>query len=301
MNIAAAENDEDSPPPADYHWGQNDDASDAPQAFEKPVETVVRDQKTPAAQVTPRDVERPVPAAEVPRAVNTEITPLGAAAAAPGKPLDVRRPDAAKVSDLPPPDALAMVRQKGQDAALPDSSAPSPVAMPEAPKKPAKSIEPRAVQAEKADKYLWAKVATKNIDPNNPDVPPPKMARSEAPSSDALPSPDIIARAPSQAPPKTSMEDSGAEGAARISEEGRSQARFDRGASMPSTILPNAGFAAQLPAAEGGSSPSKLENRSTVAIEQANNSHAPLGPNIASAGAGLRPRLVTAAHAPRRN
>ncbi len=64
-----------------------------------------------------------------------------------------------------------------------------------------------------------------------------------------------------------------------------SQARFDRGVNMPSTVLPNAGFAAQYPAAAGGSPPSSLENRSTVAVERANNSHAPLGPNVASAGA----------------
>ncbi len=196
MNIAATEGDEDTPLPADYHWGQNDDASDAPQAFEKPVETVVRDQTTPAAQVKPRDVARPVPVAEVPRAAKADVTPLGAAAAAPGKPLDVRRPEAAKVADLPPPDALAMVRQKGKDATVPDSPPPAPVAMTDAPKEPAKSIEP-AVQAEKADKYLWAKVANKSIDPNNPDGVPPKMARSDTLSPDALPSPDIVARAPS--------------------------------------------------------------------------------------------------------
>jgi hypothetical protein len=283
LNIAATEGDEEAPPPADYHWGQNDDASDAPQAFEKPVETVVRDHTTPAAQVKPRDMDRPVPVAEVPRAVKAEATPL-AAAAAPGKPLDVRRPEAAKVSDLPPPDALAMARQKGKDATVPDSPAPSPIAARDAPKEPAKSIEPRAVQAEKADKYLWAKVPTRSVDPNNPEG-TPKMARSDAPSSDSLPAADIIARAPSQAPPRTSTADSGAEAADKISQEGRSQDRFDRGANAPSTVLPNEGFAAQLPAAEGGSAPSSLENRSTVPVDRANNSHAPLGPNVASAGA----------------
>jgi hypothetical protein len=283
LNLAAADGEEEALPPTDYHWGQNDGDSEAPQAFEKPVETVVRDQTTPAAQMKPRDIERPVPAAEVPRAVKAEATPL-AAATAPGKPLDVQRPDAAKVADLPPPDALAMVRQKAESATIPDSPAPAPVAMPEAPKERAKSLEPSAVQAEKADKFRWARVATKSVDPNNPDA-PPKLARTDVPSSDALPAPEIIARAPSQAPPRTSTEGSGAEAADKISQEGRSQVRFDRGANMPSTVLPNDGFAAQLPAAEGGAEASSMENRSTVPVERANNSHAPLGPNVASAGA----------------
>jgi hypothetical protein len=40
----APESDDDALPPADYHWGQSDDEQDAPQAFEKPVETTVREQ-----------------------------------------------------------------------------------------------------------------------------------------------------------------------------------------------------------------------------------------------------------------
>ena len=158
MNIALAEGDEDAPPPADYHWGQNDDASEAPQAFEKPVETVVHDQATSrAAQVKPRDIERPVPAAEVPRAAKANITPLGAAAAAPGKPLDFRRPEAAKVADLPPPDALAMLRQKGRDATVPDSPAAGPARHAGAPKEPAKSIEPRRSAGGKGREVLVGK------------------------------------------------------------------------------------------------------------------------------------------------
>jgi hypothetical protein len=284
INVAAAENDEETPLPADYHWGQSDDDSAPQQAFEKPVETVVRDQATPAAQVKPRDIERPVPIAEAHRAEKAEITPLGAAAA-PGKPLDVRRPEAAKVAELPPPDALAMLRQKGQDATIPDSPAPAPVAMPEAPKEAAKSIEPHAVQTEKADKYLWAKLATRSADPNNPDNSPPrKMTRSDVPSSDALPAPDIIARAPSQAPRQTSTTDSGAQAAEKISQEGRTTIRADHGVEMPSAVLPNAGFPAQFPAAEGGSPASNVEAQSNVPVERSNNSHAPLGPNSASAG-----------------
>ncbi len=124
MIAAAAESDEESPPPTDYHWGQNDDEQEGQQAFEKPLDTMVHDQTAPAATVQPRDLERPTPAAEVPRAAKQDLTPLGIAAAAePGKPLDVRRPDASKVEDLPPPDALAMLRQKGQEPDIPDGRA----------------------------------------------------------------------------------------------------------------------------------------------------------------------------------
>ncbi len=53
---------------------------------------------------------------------------------------------------------------------------------------------------------------------------------------------------------------------------------------MPSAVVANAGFAAQWPAAAGDSPGSRLETLSNVPVERANNSHAPLGPNIASAG-----------------
>ncbi len=72
----ALESADESQPPADYHWGRNDEEDEAQQAFEKPVETDLRDQAVAAAAVKPRDIERPVPAAEVPRAAKPDLTPL---------------------------------------------------------------------------------------------------------------------------------------------------------------------------------------------------------------------------------
>jgi hypothetical protein len=288
---AAMENeiDDDSQLPTDYHWGQNDDEQQAAQAFEKPVETAVREQFAAATQIQPRDLLRPVPAAEISRNVKPDVTPLGPAAdplrGEPGKPLIVRRSDAAKGDDLPPPEALAMARQKGPEPAIPDAAAPSPIAMPDAAKESPKVIEPNAVQAVKADKYIWAKVAAKSIDPNNASVPPPrKIARTDEPSSDALPSPNIIARVPSQAPLRISPAGSGPEAADEISQRGSTRVRSDRGGAMPSSLVPDAGPAPQLPAALGGSPGSRLETPSNVAVERSNDSHAPLGPSIASAG-----------------
>jgi hypothetical protein len=274
----------DEAPPADYHWGRNDDEDEPQQAFEKPVETDVRDQAVAAATVKPRDLDRPVPANEVPRAAKPELAPMGVAAAQPIKPLDVLRPAAAKVEDLPPPDALAMVRPKDRETAMPEAPAPAPVAMPEAPKEPARSIEPQAVQHVKAEKYLWAKVAAKSVDPNEAAAPPRKLFRDDATSSDELPSREIVVRVPSQAPPRTSTENSGAEAADSITRRGSTPVRNDRGAAMPSAIVSDAGSAALLPAAEGSSPGGAVEHQSNVAVEGTNNSHAPLGPNIASAG-----------------
>ena len=201
-SIAVPEIDDDPPPP-DYHWGQKDDEPEAQQAFEKPMETVVRDQAAPAAKVQPRDVESPQKIADVVHRTKPDMTPPAAPATALDKPLDLRRPDAAKVQDLPPPDALAMLRQKGKEAAIPDESMPVPDKLPEAPKAPAKSIEAKAMQAEKAERPLWAKRATRVVDPNKETLPSP----------DDLPSPKIIAKLPSQAPPRTSTAGSGADAA----------------------------------------------------------------------------------------
>ncbi len=290
---ASMENAEDSQPQADYHWGRNDDEEAAQQAFEKPVETDVRDQVVAAAAVKPRNMERPVPAAEVPRAAKPDVSPPDAAAATlPKKPdpslrvgAPVRRPDASKVEDLPPPGALAMAPPADRETMIPDAPAPAPIAMPEAPKEPSKSLEPQMVQPVKADKYLWAKVAVKSVDPNNAPVPPPrKMTRDDAPASDDLPARQIVAQLPSQAPRRTSTANSGADTADDISRRGSSLARDDRGATMPSSIVPNASLTAELPAAQGGLPGSRLDNQSNVPVDGTDSAHPPLGPNIASAG-----------------
>ena len=290
MSDAVADSDDTPPPPADYHWGENDEqqGNEAEQAFEKPVATAIRDQAPPAAQVQPRNLDRPVPVAEVPRAAKPDFSPLGVGAATePGRPLDVRRPDAAKLETLPPAEALAMVRQKGMEAPIPEAQRPAPLAMPEAPKESAKSIEP-GVQAEKADKFVWAKVATRSVDPNNnnaPAPPPRKMARADVQAPEALPAPGVVAQLPSQAPPRTSSVQAGPEAADAISQQGSTLDRSNRdGASMPSTVVPDAGLPAQSSAAEGGSPPSRLEAVSTVAVERSDNTQAPQGPTIASAG-----------------
>ena len=62
-----------------------------------------------------------------------------AATPEPSGPLDIRRPEAAKVEEAKPPEALAMVRQKGDELPLPKADAPAPAAMPEARKEPPKT------------------------------------------------------------------------------------------------------------------------------------------------------------------
>ena len=251
------------------------------------VATTIREQAPPAAQLQPRNMERPAPAAEIPRVPNVEITPLGVGGAPePSGPLDIRRPDAAKIEEAKPPEALAMVRQKGDELPLPKTEAPAPVAMPEAPKEPPKTPEPAAVQAEKLDKIDWASVAKKAAAPNNEPLPPPrKMARVEVQPGESLPAPDLVARLPSQAPPQTSNAPSGPEAADRITQQGSTLERSNRdGAPLPSTVIPDAGLPAQSPAAPGSSPPSRLEAVSTVPVEKSDTSRAPLGPTIASGG-----------------
>ena len=278
---------DNEPPPPDYHWAQNEE-QEAEQAFEQVVATTIREQAPPAAQLQPRTMEQSAASAELPRNPNVEITPLGMSGVPePGGPLDIRRPNAAKIAEARPPDALAMVRQKGDDLPLPKSDAPAPAAVPELPKEPPKVLEP-AAEAEKTDKIDWTSVAKKAAVPNTGPLPPPhKMARVEVQPGEPLPSPDLIARLPSQAPPRTLDSPSAPEAAAdTITQPGSTLERSNRdGAPLPSTVVPDAGLPTQSPAAAGSSPPSRLEAVSTVPVEKSDTSRAPLGPTIASGGA----------------
>ena len=242
---------DDEPPPPDYHWAQ-DEEQPPEQAFEQVVTTTIHEQAPPAAQVQPRDKERPAPAVEIPRAPNVEITPLGVGGVPePSGPLDIRRPEAAKIEEAKPPEALAMVRQKGDELPLPKTDSPAPAAMPVAPPEPPKTPEAAALQAEKIDwTSLAKKAAPNNGQPGVPGAPPHKMARVEVQPSEALPSPQIIAQLPSQAPPQSSNAQSGPEAADRITQQGSTLERSNRdGPPLPSTVIPDAGLPAQSPAA----------------------------------------------------
>ncbi|MGA2254072.1 MAG: hypothetical protein ABSG53_05365, partial [Thermoguttaceae bacterium] len=279
-----SEGDDESPPP-DYHWAQ-DEEQQPEQAFEKVVDTTIREQTPPAALVQPRNMDRPAPVAEIPRIPDAEITPLGVGGAPePSGPLEIPRPDAAKVEEAKPPEALAMVRQEGDELPLPKTESPAPAPMPEAPKEPPKTPDPAAVQAEEIGKIDWANVAKKAATPNNEPLPPSrKMTRIEAQPNDELPSPDIIARLPSQTPPQTPNSPSGPEAADQITQQGRTLDRSNRdGVPQPSTAIPDAGLPTQSPAS-GSSPPSRLEAVSTVPVEKSDTSRAPLGPTISSNG-----------------
>ncbi len=280
---ASSDLDDGSSPPDDYHWAQ-DEEQEPEQAFEKVVSTNIREQAPPAAQLQPRNMERPMPATDIPHVPNVEITPLGVGGAPePSGPLDIRRPDAAKIEETKPPEALAMVRQKGDDLPLPKSEAPVPIAVPEAPKESPKT--PEAPQANGVAKIDWASVAKKAATPSQESLPPRKMARVEVQPGESLPSPNVIARLPSQAPPQTSNTLAGPEAADQITLQGSTLERSNRdGVPLPSTVVPDAGLPAQSPAAPGTSSPSRLEAVSTVPVEKSDTSRAPLGPTIASNG-----------------
>ena len=300
---ARPESDDDSPLP-DYHWAQ-DEEQQPEQAFEKVVETTVRDQAPAAAQVQPRDMEHVAPLAEVPRAPKVEVTPLGTGATEPSGPLDIR-PDAAKVEEAKPPEALAMVRQKEAELPIPKTESPTPAdheyTVPEAAKEAPKTPEPAALKAEKID---WASVARQGATPNNELLPPPrKMARVEVQPNESLPSANIVARLPSQAPPQTSNSLAGAEAANQITQQGSTLERSNRdGLPLPSTVVPDAGLPAQSPAdreytVPGSSPPSRLEAVSTVPVEKSDTSRAPLGPTIASNGnQDLGDRVHASSHA----
>jgi hypothetical protein len=276
---------DDEPPPPDYHWAQ-DEEQQPEQAFEKVVATTVREPPPPAAQVQPRNLDRPPVAADLPRVPNIEITPLGVGGSPdPSGPLDIRRPDAAKTEEGKPLEALAMVRQKADDLPLPKSDSPAPAAMPEGPKESPKGPEP-AAPSEKIEKVDWASVAAMTAAPNRGSLPPPhKLAREAVQPGESLPSPDLVALLPSQSPPQTSNAMSGPEAADRITQQGSTLERSDRdGAMLPSAVVPDAGLPAQLPAAVGSSPASRLEAVSTVPVEKSDSSRAPLGPTIASGG-----------------
>jgi hypothetical protein len=284
---------DDDPPPPDYHWGQ-DDEQQPEQAFEKAIVSKIREQDRPAAELKPRTMERPAPAVDTRDVAKAEITPADIRAGAePSKPLEIRRPKAAEIKEVPPADdqsnALAMLRQKSDPLPLPKVEQPLPLGMPHAPPESPRSPGPVEVKVGKLDRADWATVAEKTAARNEP--PPRKMARAELQPSEALPSPEIVALVPARAAPRTHDEVAGAEAADRITEEGSSHARSSDALPAPSAIVPDAAqlrinkeSATQSPPAAGGS-PSRLEAVSTVPVEKSDLSRAPLGLKIASNGA----------------
>ena len=275
---------DEAPPPPDYHWAQNDE-QEAEQAFEKVVATTLREQAPPAAQLQPRDMGRSAPVAEISRAAKVEIAPPGGAESPKlSGPLDIRRPDAATIKEARPPEALAMVRQRGDELPLPKTDAPVPVAMPQAPKEPRRTPEPAALQADKMD---WTSAGQKSPSPSDEPFPPRKMARVEVQPGESLPAPKLVARLPVQAPPQTSNILSGPEAADRITEQGNTLERSHRdGPLAPSAVIADAGLPAQSPAAGGVSLPSRLEAVSTNPVEKSDTSRAGLGSTVAASRRG---------------
>jgi hypothetical protein len=275
---------DDSPVP-DYHWAQ-DDEQPAEQAFEKVVETPIREQSAPAAVLQPRNMDRPAAAAEIPHAANAEISPLGVGETPETSgPLDIRHPVAAKVEEAKPLEALAMARQMGDPMPLPKTEAPAPAALPAAPAETPKTPEPTPVQAEKADKVDWTKVAKLAATPNNGPLPPPhKLTRVEVQPGDPLPSASIVARLPSQTP-QNSKTPSGQEAASEITQPSKTIERSKGdGVPQPSAVIADAGALAQAPNAGGGQPASRLESVVTAPVQKSDMSHAPLGPTISSSG-----------------
>ncbi len=273
---AAADQDLIAP---DYHWTQAEEP-DAVQSYEAPVATPVREQPRQAAAMESRNMDRPTPVNEIPRAVKAELTPLGAAAAtAPGEPLDIHRAKAADAKEAKPAEALAMARRQGNEMALPKGDAV--VSLPELQpaKEPAKNLEPTAIKNDKVD---WA-----SLTPKTPDAKaavPRRVARSQSDTGEGLPPLGAMAQLPTQAPPKTTAPQAGPDAADKISRQAESPERSNRGLSLPSTVLADAGAPSQLPPAAGSSLPSRLAANSSVAVEGSEDSHAPLGPTNAAMG-----------------
>ncbi len=287
--IHDSKSDFDEPPSPDYYWNQDEEQPE--QAFEKVLATTIRESKAGVpAEPPPRNMDRP--AGEVPRVAKVDITPLGVGGLTePSVAPVIRRPAAAKNDDAKPPEALAMVRQKDIDLPAPKSESPAPAAMPEQSKESPTIPEPTS-QAEKIGKNDWASVARRldsagsEPQPGAPGTPPPhKLARVEVQPGEPLPSPEVIARLPSQVRPQTSNSFSGPEAADQITQQGSTFERSNRdGPLMPSAVVADPSLPVQFPAAARSSPPSRLEAVSTVPVERSDTSRAPLGAGIASAG-----------------
>jgi hypothetical protein len=275
----------EEPPPPDYHWGQNDE-QEPEQAFEKSLATKIREQARPDAELKPRNVEKAAQEAEIKPAAKVEVEPLEVAALSqPSRPLEIARPEAAKIEEAKTPEAQAMARHKADSLSLPTTVPLEPVAVPQAPGESSQGPGPVQVKTGKLDRIDWATVG-KMTAPDEPLPPPHKIPRGEPSPGETLPSPDIIARLPTQAPPQRRDALPAPDAADRITDPGRSFGdRHRDGVPIPSTVIPDAGLQPQSPPSPGSSAPARLEAASTIAVEKSDLSRAPLGPSIASNGA----------------
>jgi hypothetical protein len=122
----------------DYHWNQAEEP-DAEEAFEAPVATTVHDEPPKLIAIQPRDAQRPVPVAEVPRKPGVDLNPLGRGGPEepggpiePLRPVEMRRAAAANMPEVAPPDALAMARETRSALDLPKVETEPAVPLPEA-------------------------------------------------------------------------------------------------------------------------------------------------------------------------
>ena len=280
-----AESEVDVPPPADYHWGQNDDAPPPEQAFKKPIVTRLRDLIPPAAQVEPRNLERPVPVAEVPRTHPRSISPRWASART------QVRPNRSKFAGPTRPSSKTCPRRKpwrwcGKSPTrfkflTPPRRCPT---CPSRPRKPATRWAPEARRSRRTTNTSGPR--SRRSMPIQTTCPCRRRAAqpAHAPNSVPLPTPQVVAQLPSQAPPARAGA-AGPDEANMVSQAGGTPARSDRGdPNFPSAVAPDPGLPARDAAPAGGSPGSRLGAESNVPVERSETSRPPLGPSIAAAG-----------------
>ena len=126
--------------------------------------------------------------------------------------------------------------------------------------------------------------------PNNEPLPPPhKMARVEVQPGQSLPSPELVARLPSQAPPQTSNVPVRAR-SGRPHNAARQHAGAIRSRWPPAALDRDPGCRSAGPIARRCPAvprPVGLEAVSTVPVEKSDTSRAPLGPRLPPAAPGI--------------
>lgn len=267
----------------DYHWVQAEEP-DVEQVFDTPVATEVRDENPPSAVMQPRDLERPVPVADVPRSPRAEATPLGSGG--PGIPLEMHRPAVAMLREVQQVAALPMNREVKRALDLPKLEAQVPLPLPAISRLRPAELRPGSIAAQKAQA---PKDITAASSPDNASAAMAAGGRSvvrwASEPGQPLPAMTTVAQLPSAVAPRVSGAPEESGGTTAMPSQPATLIRSARGGqSVPSAILPDEDEQGMAPAAVGSSLGSRIEATSKIAVERSTRGQAPAGDKIAAAG-----------------